>query len=144
MCNPLLKHKGKLEMTPIFFLVGMLAMSLVLTANAQVEVKQSVTTNYNGQKTSIKTDSKAPANICLGLPSACDLPSGAICQGSRDFCTSGFYAPAEETKLRVIQGGGTVDITNKPGEFSILYCDDNLVCHTYKLVKNIIQKVSKK
>lgn len=140
----MLKHKGKLEMTPIFFLVGMLAMSLVLTANAQVEVKQSVTTNYNGQKTSIKTDSKAPANICLGLPSACDLPSGAICQGSRDFCTSGFYAPAEETKLRVIQGGGTVDITNKPGEFSILYCDDNLVCHTYKLVKNIIQKVSKK
>ena len=140
----MLKHKGKLEMTPIFFLVGMLAMSLVLTTNAQVEVKQSVTTNYNGQKTSIKTDSKAPANICLGLPSACDLPSGAICQGSRDFCTSGFYAPAEETKLRVIQGGGTVDITNKPGEFSILYCDDNLVCHTYKLVKNIIQKVSKK
>jgi hypothetical protein len=121
MYNPSLKHKGELEMTPIFFLVGMLAMSLVLRANAQVEVKQSVTTNDNGQKTSINTDSKAPANICQGLPNACDLSS----------------------ELKLPQGE-TIKVTEQPGAVVFAYCKGKQ-CHTYVPDDHgTIQKVSKK
>jgi len=108
-------------MTPIFFLVGMLAMSLVFTASAQVAVKQSVTTNDNGQKTRIKTDSKAPANICQGLPNACDLSS----------------------ELKLPQGE-TIKVTEQPGAVMFEYCKDKQR-HTYVLDDHgTIQKVSKK
>jgi hypothetical protein len=45
-----------------------------IQAYAQVKVKQSLTTNDNRHKTSIKseTNSNAPSSICLGLVESCD------------------------------------------------------------------------
>jgi biopolymer transport protein ExbD len=53
-------------MTPIFVVMGIFGMiSLVLTANAQVEVKQSTT--INGQTTSINTqDDKTTIKVLQG------------------------------------------------------------------------------
>ncbi|MDP9287312.1 MAG: hypothetical protein M3P08_03855 [Thermoproteota archaeon] len=55
----------------------------------------------------IKTESKAPANICLGLPSACD------------------------SELKLPQGE-TIKVTEQPGAVMIEYGKDKQ-CHTYRL-----------
>jgi hypothetical protein len=121
MCDPLLNHKSELtilkHILPIF--VVLITVSGV-HAYAQVEVKQSVTTNYNGQNTGIKTESKAPASICLGLPNECDLSS----------------------ELKLPQGE-TIQVTEQSGAVMIEYCKDKQ-SHTYVLDDNeSIQKVSK-
>ncbi|MDP9289917.1 MAG: hypothetical protein M3P08_17215 [Thermoproteota archaeon] len=98
-------------------------------AYAQVEVKQSVTTNDSGQNTSIKTETKAPANICLGMPSACDHIN---CLGLMDCSTASLY-------MKLLQG--TLNVTQKPGALLIHHCNEK--CHTYRPADNgTIQKVS--
>jgi hypothetical protein len=80
-----------LKLLPIFLVL----ITLSGTAYAQVEVKQSVTTDTNGQSTSINSSN------CLGLPSASDRYS-----------------------IDLPLHGGKVNLTETPGAVTIHYCKE--------------------
>jgi hypothetical protein len=56
--------------------------------------------------------------------------------------TTSIKTTNDKTTIKVLQGG-TIELTNKPSEFKIRYCNET--CHTHRLdVNGTIQKVSKK